>query len=294
MRVANNNIGSLISDLSRINSQQADVSKQLSTGSRITSLGSDAAAAGQSAMLASGIRTADSFIRTASSLNSRMQAADSALGSVVTAMSSAVSLAVQGSTGTLNASNKQAIAQQLMALRDQIVSLGNSSYQGVYLFSGTSGTKQPYFQNTDGSVSYAGDLKSTTFTTETGLQIPDTLNGAQAFGTGTATEVFKALNVVIGQLSSGSQVSTDALTGLRSSLDVVTAGRASLDTMMNRLSGASDYAVSRKAQLTAAQSSLISADTAELATELSAGETQRSALMSTIAVVQKGSLFDYL
>lgn len=294
MRVASNNMGSLVADLNRINVRQADVSEQMSTGSRITWLGVDPAAAGQSSQLASGIRTADSFVQTAASVTARMQTMDSALGSVVSAVSSAVSLAVQGSTGTLNASNMQTLAQQLTGLRDQVLSLANSSYQGNYLFAGTAGAAQPFAKASDGTVTYAGNTDSATLSTDDGSTISIGVHGGQVFGSGGSNDVFRALNDAIGMLSSGNQVSASALNALRSSLDGVMAARSTLDTNMNRLAGASEYATAQKTQLTLAQTSLISADTAKLATELSSGETQRSALMSTIAVMQKGSLFDYL
>ena len=110
--------------------------------------------------------------------------------------------------------------------------------------------------------------------------------------------MFGSLNAIIAELSSNSTTdTTDASTlvgNLNDALTNVTSQRAVLDTAQSRLSTESNYVTTLKTNLSAQQSTLLSADTASLATQLSAVTTQRSALLSTIGIVDKGSLFDYL
>lgn len=295
MRVVSNQTAVLMQELNHLNAQQTRVTAQMASGSRLTSLGDDPAAVGQSAQITSALSGMDSFVQSASSVVNRMQAADSALSSVVSAVTSAISIAVQGSSPSMNAANMQAIAQQLSGIRDQVLSLANASYQGSYLFAGTAGSTQPFSVQADGSVSYSGDDKTQTVSTADGATFAASVSGAKVFGTGSAQDVFAALNNLIQMFSSGNTTNiTDGIVNLRSAFDGITAGRAQLDAGINRISNASDAAASQKTSLQVAQAALVATDPAKLATELSAEETQRSALMSVIAVVQKGSLFDYL
>ncbi|MBS1815868.1 MAG: flagellar hook-associated protein FlgL [Acidobacteria bacterium] len=295
MRITPNNTATLVSELNRLNAQQANVSAQIASGSRLTSLASDPSAAGQSAQMTGALQSADSFIQTSATVVNRMQAADSALGSVVSSITSAISVAVQGSNVTMSASNLRSIAQQLTGIRDQVLSLANASYQGAYLFAGTSGTSQPFTLQSDGSVTYSGDGNAQQVSTADGVSLATSVSGATVFGSGGPQDVFAVLNSLIQQFASGNITNVaDGVATLRTAFDGITSGRSTLDASINRLNSATDATTAQKTSLKVAQTSLLAANTAELATEFSATETQRTALMSVISVVQKGSLFDYL
>lgn len=295
MRVAANQTATLIQQLNQLTAQQAKVSAQIASGSRLTSLADDPAAAGQSVQMAGTLSDMDSFVQSAASVTNRMQAADSALSSVVSAVTSAISTAVQGSSVTMTTSNMQAAAQQLTSVRDQVLSLANASYQGSYLFAGTAGAAQPFTLQSDGSVTYSGDDKTQTINTADGATFATSVSGAVIFGSGSSSDIFAALNNLIQIFSSGDTTNlSGGIVQLRSAFDNITAGRAQLDAGITRIDNASDAITAQKTNLQVEQTSLVAADPAQLATQLSAVETQRSALMSVIAVVQKGSLFDYL
>jgi flagellar hook-associated protein 3 FlgL len=299
MRIDPHYVNNLVSSLNDIGASQQKITQQMSSGSRLTSLADDPLAAGQNSSLSSAIDQADIFIKTASTVSSRMQAADSALGSVVTNLTSAISTAVQGSNGTLNPADVQAVAQKLSSIRDTLLSLANSSYQGAYLFGGSSGATQPFTLNsstTPAAVTYAGDAQTSSLTSTTGQVLQTSIAGSAVFGTGTSSDVFASLNNLIADFASGTPSAsvTQDIGALRDSLSNVTQQRSILDSSMTRLDAASTYASTQETDLSVAQTKLISADTASLATQLAADTTQRSALLSTIAIVQKGSLFDYL
>ena len=52
----------------------------------------------------------------------------------------------------------QKIAEEVVQLRDQLVSLGNSTYAGKHIFAGYKTNQAPVGLNPDGSLNYAGDL----------------------------------------------------------------------------------------------------------------------------------------
>lgn len=283
----------LVSSMATLNDRQAKIGVQISSGMRITSLSDDAAGAGQAIQIASAVSRDDAFTATSASVTNRMQAADTALSSVVAQLTSAISTATGAFNGTANETNRAAAAQTLSTLRDTLLSMANSNYGGSYLFSGASAAT-PFSMDASGTVTYNGSSGTTSITTPAGSSIATSLPGSSIF-TATGSGVFSALQNVITALRSGSSTdSTSLVVGLRSALDTVTSQRSLLNSAQSRLSSESDYVTQQVTNLKVQQSTLLSADTVALATQLSAVTAQRSALLSTIAAVQKGSLFDYL
>jgi flagellar hook-associated protein 3 FlgL len=286
----------LVSSLDSLNQQQTTISQQMSTGVRITALSDDPTAVANATQQASSLDQAASFIATANTVGNRMQAADSALSQVVTTLTSAISTAVGALSQGVDATAKSTAAAQISSARDTLLSLANSSYNGQYLFSG-SGTTQPFTQAADGSVTYTGSAQVSGVALISGGTLPTSIAGSSIF-TASGASVFNALNDLLGQLQSSSTpdaATSAALVGnLRNALSNLTTQRAAFNTVQARLSSESDYATSIKTNFTVNQSTLLGADTASLATQLSQVTTQRNALLSTIGIVQKGTLFDYL
>ncbi len=148
MRVDPNYVTNLTAALDQSTSEEDTLTSELSSGLRVASLQDDPVAVAQSTLLGSSIAQDDTFVQTASGESSLLQATDSTLGEVVTQVTSALSLAVEGNNGGLNAGNTTTIAQQLTGIRDQVLSLANTSYQGQYLFGGRQGSTLPFTLDT--------------------------------------------------------------------------------------------------------------------------------------------------
>ena len=298
MRVDPHYVSGLVASLNSSTLSEQQLTAELSSGLRVSSLSADPVAAGQASLLSSAISQDDSFVQTASSTQSLMQVADSALGSVVTQLTSALSLAVGGNSGTASASDLTSLSQQLSSVRDQVVSLANTSYQGTYIFAGSQGNVQPFTVDASTSpatTTYNGDSQAGSVTTANGQQIQTGLAGSAVF-VAPGADVMAALNNLIADFASGT-VSATASTDvgiLSAALGNVSQQRSVLDSSLSRLESASTYAQTDATNRTAAVSTLVAADPATVATQLSSAETQKQALMSVISTVEKQSLFDHL
>lgn len=298
MRVDPNYASGLVVSLNKSTLSLQQLTTELSSGLRVSKLSDDPVAAGRASLLSSAISRDDSFVQTAASTQSLMRVADSALGSVVTQLTSALSLAVGGNSGTASPSDLSALSQQLSGLRDQVVSLANTSYQGTYIFSGSQGSVQPYTVDTSTSPAtstYSGDSYVGTVTTANGQHIQTGLAGSAVFSAAGA-DVMAALNNLIADFGSGA-VSASAATDvgiLKTALSNVSQQRSVLDSSLSRLDSASTYAQMDAINRTAAASALVAADPVAVATQLSSAVTQNQALMSVISTVEKQSLFDYI
>jgi flagellar hook-associated protein 3 FlgL len=286
MRINPDFVQGLVSAVNQTQANEQTYTNEISTGVSVNSLSDNPAAASQDFLLRTEINANDSFVQSANTLTSQMQVADTALGSVVTQLTSAISLATEGANGTLNASNLQSIANQISGIRDEVVSLANSSYQGQYLFAGSKSSTQPFSlgTGTPPPVLYSGDSTLSYTMTPNGQQIQMNLPGSSIFGSG-STGVIAALNNLINDFNTGASsatVSTD-IASLTAGMDTVTQQRVILDNSMNRLQASTTYAQSETTQLQAAQNAVIQANPTKLATLLSQTQTQNTSLIDMIA-----------
>ena len=298
MRVDPNYVINLAAAVGQSSSAEATLTGELSSGLRVSSLQDDPVAVAQSALLGSAIAKADSYVQTASGESSLLQVSDTTLGEVVKQLTSALTLAVQGSNGTMNAANVATVTQQLSGIRDQVLSLANTSYQGQYLFGGSQGSVKPFTLDTSttpATTTYNGDTKLQHVETPSGQKIQVNLPGSDVFG-GTGSGTFGALNQLIADFSSGaaSTTMTADTAALTTALAQVSNQRSILDSSLSRVQSTSLYTQTQEAQLRVQQSGLVVADTAMVATQLSSAETQHQALLSVMSAVQKVNLFDYL
>jgi flagellar hook-associated protein 3 FlgL len=298
MRVDPNYISNLAAALNQSTQQENTLTSELSSGLRVASLSDGPVAVAQSTLLGSSIAKDDTFVQTASNESSRMQVTDSTLGEVVTQITSALSTAVSGNNGALNASNLASVAQTLSGIRDQVLSLGNTSYQGQYLFGGSQGSTPPFTLDTStnpATATYNGDSNVQYIATPSGQNIQVNLPGSAVFGSA-GSGVLGALNQLISDFSSGATTaSLTAATGaLTTALGQLSSQRSTLDSALSRLQATSTYTQTEESQLKVAQSNLVSADPAAVATQLSQAEVQHQALLSVINALGSSNLFSLM
>ena len=215
----------------------------------------------------------------------------------MTQVTQAISLATKAGDSTLNASDLSAIAGQVSDLRDSVVSLANTSYGGTYLFSGSQGTTKPFSldSSTDpATVAYHGDAVTQSIQTSQGQNIAIDITGGVTFQN-SGGDLLGALNQLVSQLNAGDTSGiASATAALTAGLGQLSSQRAALGNSLSALTAASGYAGTQEAQVKAQQSTLLSADPAQVATDLQTTEVQHQALLSVIASLGKTDLFDYL
>ena len=296
MRVDPQYMTNVVSALDQTTTTQQQLTEELSTGVSITQLSDNPAAVGQNVSLSASIAAEDQYSQTSSSAQGMLQVADSALGSVVTQLTSAISVATEANNGTENAADEQSFASQLSGIRDEVLSLANTSYMGQYLFSGSLNT-QPFTLNTatsPASVTYNGDESVNTVVTPDGQSIALNIPGDQIFMQSGAS-VLGALNQLIADYSSGSGTAGQVdISQLNTALNYVSQQRVQIDNSLSRLSATATEAQTQSTQLQSAQTNLMQADLAQVSVQLQNSETQQAALTQIFASLSGKSLFDSL
>lgn len=296
MRINPQFVQNLVSAANQNAANQQQYGTELATGVSVNSLSDNPSAASQDFLLRSEVSANDNFVQTASGVTGALQVTDTALGSVVSQITQAISLATEGNNGTLNSSDRSAIANQLSGIQSEILSLANTSYQGQFVFSGSKTSTQPFSLDTSTTPStavYSGDTVQNSIQSPSGQKFALNVPGNQIFGSGT-TGILATLSNLIASFSSGTSDIADT-TALNTDLQNISQQRVILDNSISGLQSASTYTQNQTTQLQAVQNTLIQANTTQVATELSASETQGTALLDTIAALdQEPTLFTVL
>ncbi len=222
------------------------------------------------------------------------QTADSALSSVVEALTSALSLGTEGANGTVNASNRQAIAQQVQGLLTQTVSLANTSYQGSYLFSGTQVNTQAFtLDTTTNTVTYNGNSSSTSVELSNGDSINANLPGNQIFQN-PAGSAIGALQDLYTALTSGNGIPA-AVTEIQNGLDQVSSQRVFYGNALNQINDSESFLNQEKLNLSQQENDLVGANLAQVTSAFAQAQIANQATLgATAKVLGLPTLLDYL
>jgi len=299
MRVDPFYVSNLAGSLDQTQSTEQQLTSELSSGVRVTSLSQDPVASGENVLLLNQIQRDDAFAQSSGLVQGQLQVADSALGSVVSQLTQAISVATGADNGTLNASQLQAISNQLSGIRDEVISLANTSYQGQYIFGGSITSAAPFTISNStipATTTYNGDEIVNYLQTPNGQTIQLNMPGDQIFTGNGSNNVFDALNRLVADYANGASVQTSVqdTDALNTALNYVSQQRVTLDNSLTRITAASGAVTSEETQLAAAQTSLMQADLPQISTQLSLAETQQTALEDVISQLGSGSLFEKL
>ncbi|WP_322052491.1 flagellar hook-associated protein FlgL [Paraburkholderia bannensis] len=183
MRIATSQI--YASSLSTMENQQSSllaVQQQISTGVAISNPADNPLGAAQAVQLSATSANLTQYEANQNTALSSLQLEDSTLSSVTTtlqAMSQQIQSAINGS---LNDSDRQALAKQLQGERSQLLTLANTTDgAGNYLFSGYQSTSQVFTNQSGGGVTYNGDLGQRTVQVAGSRSIAISDTGAAVF-----------------------------------------------------------------------------------------------------------------
>jgi flagellar hook-associated protein 3 FlgL len=300
MRVDPSYVSNLVGALDQSQLSEQQLTAELSSGVRVNSLGQDPLAAGQNVLLLNQVQQDDSFTQSSSLVTGRLQVSDSVLGQVVQQLNQAISLSISANNGTMNASDVKSISSQIAGIRGEVLGLANTSYEGSYIFAGGQTASVPFTLSsgaTGDTVTYNGDQGANELETPNGQKIQLNVPGDQIFSGSGANDVFAALNHLVADFASGTvdtaQAATDSQ-ALGTALNYVSQQRVTVDNSITQLTAATDVVSSEQTQVVAAQTNLMQADVATVATQLSMAKAQQTALQSVITQLGSGSLFDKL
>jgi flagellar hook-associated protein 3 FlgL len=144
--------------LGNVQGELAKTQEQLSTGKQIVKPSDSPDKASLVTRLESELARQTSYQDTLKSVNTRLQSEETALTNTSDVLTRMKELAVQASNDTLAPADRQSIALEISALKDQVLSMANTQdTNGNYLFSGSRVGQPAFGKDATGQVVYQGD-----------------------------------------------------------------------------------------------------------------------------------------
>jgi flagellar hook-associated protein 3 FlgL len=237
----------------------------------------------------------DTYQANVQDLQTRLQTADSALSAAVTAINQAISLGVQAGNSDLSDSDRQAIATQLSGIQQQLVSIGNTSYSGTYLFAGSLVETQPFTLDSTApaGVTYNGNNAATAAQVNNGETVASNVPGDQLF-LNSSGSVFGAIQGLITAIQSNSGISA-ANTALGTAATVFNGQRVGYDSSLTQLQSASTFLNTEQTQLSTQESNIDAADLAQATSTFSQATVAYQSLIEAESDILKlPNLLTYL
>lgn len=284
----------LIRNLNK-NVARMDISQnQLATGRRINRPSDDPVGISYAMRYRSELSANDQYKENVDSAISWLEQADTTAGQIGNIFHRFRELAVKGANGTNPQGALNAIASEVEQLRDQLITLGNSQFNGKYIFNGQMTDIEPY-SKTDPANDTADDGKIV-FEIGVGVKISVNVSGNTIFGSPTdADNAFKMMSDLHTALINGDFAGINtAISRLDTRVDKFLEIRADIGAKINRIYLAEDRLKDININLQALQSKTEDADMAELITSLKTDEAIYQASLNVGSRIIRPSLIDFL
>ncbi len=268
--------------------------REIATGQDVNQLSDNPSAAALLVDNRAETAAVDQFQHSITTIQGRLQTADSALNSVIQDLTQAIALGTEGANGTLSSAERNAVAQQVTNLQQDVLGLANSTYQGSYIFAGTAVTAAPYVVDptSPSGVRYVGNAKVNDVEVGLGQSVPVNLPGSTIFN-GAGADVFQALHDLTTALQTNGNIPA-ATAEVKSAFDNISQQRTFYGATLQRLDAASSNLSQEAVTLATIQNDLISADPAQAASDLSQAVTTLDATLAAFGKVTQNTLMDYI
>lgn len=295
VRVNPNILPDLIAGLDQARQQLNLADAQLASGRTINQPSDNPAGTAALVLNHAAQSQADTFRQNIGDLQSKMQIADSALGSAESTIQQAISVGVEAGNSNLSNQDRQAIAQQLSGIQQQLLSIANTTAGGTYLFGGTLVTTQPFTLNPSdpSGVTYNGNSAVTSVEIASGQNVTTNVPGDQLF-LNSAGSVFGALNQLITAIQSNSGIAA-ANTAFGQAASEFNTERLAYGTSLNQLQSTDSFLANDQVQLQTQESNISAADLAKVVTNFSQADVAYNSLLQAEGkILNLPTLLNYL
>ncbi|MEZ5235864.1 MAG: flagellar hook-associated protein FlgL [Acidimicrobiia bacterium] len=274
-----------------------EAQRQLATGKRINKVSDAPTDALNANRLRDQEKLARAYVTAADDGMAMLAAQDAALQSASSILIRVRELVVAGSSDIESGNGQQAIAVELSGLRDQMVSLANTTHDGRAIFGGFGGAA---VENTGGMVTWTGDEESIDRRVSSELVVSVNTNGRQVFGFNAGTpagsdNVFAVINRAMAAIEAGNADGARAeLANIDARQTDLTSALGSVGGRVNQIELARTQAEDDVAAYRTSRSLLEDVDMGAATVDLKDAEAAYEATLAVVARMQRVSLLDFL
>ncbi len=259
---------------------------QANTGQRINTVSDDPVDASQIMRLDSQVRDIEQFRRNGTFATTKLSTEDVAISSLRDVLSKAKKLALSTTTADPNDPIRRAALEEAQALRNQIVSLGNTKVGNQYVFGGDASTTAPFLA--DGT--YVGTMSAQQVEINSGVSVAVNHPGQPLF-----TDALASVNALITQLGSGTP---DQIGATVTNIDAATQGalgiQSEVGSRLQDVKDASSMLATQSASLLDRRDALRNVDQATAIVTLQQEQGALERAYAVVGRVLQTTLTDYL
>ena len=268
------------------------IQNKLSTGKEVGRPSDNPSDAVAALTFRSDIRRFEQYSRNAQDGLDWLGTADSTLTGMLDQIRRARELGLQGVNGSQSADERQALAAEVGTIKDSLIGMANTQYQGRPIFSGTA--KDPSGQAYDAAGTYLGNSGDVQRNVAPNVKIAVNIPGSQVFGSD-ATGLFATLTQLQQNLQSGN------LTGVGQNLDDLATATSTVQNTLsvvgaryNRVDNMKTLADGSVDQLKSSLSDVEDIDLPKTITDLQLQQVSYQTALAAAAKVIQPSLVDFL
>ncbi|MCU7814346.1 MAG: flagellar hook-associated protein FlgL [Candidatus Thiodiazotropha sp. (ex Rostrolucina anterorostrata)] len=282
--------------------RQSDLSRaqmQISIGKRILTPKDDPPGAAYALNLRTSITQVEQYQNNADRARARLELQEATLRGVDDLMPRILELTIQGQSDTYSPGARQAIAEELRQLNDELMALANTrDSDGEYIFAGYDADSIPFSNPADGVFAYAGDMGGRALQISATRQVQDRENGYDVFmnvdtTAGIKRNIFETVHGVIAGLEADAPNGAliDDLNLAQQHIGATRArGGARLNAIDEQRNVNEDFILTMQTALSETED----LDLAEAVSRFEQDLLALQAAQQTFNMVQGLSLFDYL
>ncbi len=273
--------------------QVARLQEQLGTGKAILTPSDDPTAYVQLTNLKTELSRVESYQKNIAALTSSLSFEEASLDTANDLLIRVRELTIQGQNGTLSGSDREAIANEIRGLRDQLLSIANTkNADGEYIFAGSASTTAAY---SDAGM-FQGDSVIRQINIASGVRVGEGHSGAEAFERVNGNDnVFTVLADLTAALSADDQPAVSAsFVDIDAALEQLSNVRTSIGTRMNWIDDQAALNENFNLSLQRTVSSIEDLDVAEAISQLNLQMVSLQAAQQTFVKTQNLSIFNYL
>lgn len=171
-----------VESFSKLNEDIQSLQNKISSGKNIIQASDDPIGAVELSGLQQVKERFNQYSRNADNAINRLTIADNALQSITNLMARAKELAIQAANDTFGAQDREALALELIEMKEEMLSTANSTdSSGAYIFGGYHTGTQPFEINSKGVIEYKGDRGTNSVAVSETRNVGTTLDGGSVF-----------------------------------------------------------------------------------------------------------------
>jgi len=269
------------------------LSNQVSTGKKITKPSDDPVVAMKGMYYRSSLSEVEQYKRNLSELYLWMDNSEASMNQASSGLDRVRELLVQGKTGTNGADERNAIAEEINQIKEDLVNVANTKVNGKYLFHGTDISNPPVTAGNPPQVSANiadGSIDSYTVEVSSGVSMKANVN-PETFN----QEMFDVVQEIQDKMANNDATGLDELlTRLDSVMNSLSSEKSELGARYNRLEMVESRIDAQEVLANKVLSDNEDVDMEVAITNLSVQESVHNASLSVGARIIQTSLIDFL